>query len=82
MENAKIFDRKNQGMALWRLLTSKRYKKLIPRQRLPDTIQLFVAESNFTYAWHHWFAVALEVQGLDVRGQTLFLECHLKLWAG
>jgi hypothetical protein len=52
---------------------------LIPRQKLPDTIQLFVAESNFTHAWHHWLAIALEARNLDVCGHTFFLKCYLTI---
>ncbi|KAJ7706515.1 hypothetical protein B0H14DRAFT_3026625, partial [Mycena olivaceomarginata] len=82
--NARKLDPENPGKALFNIITSSRMEKLIPRQKLPDSIQLFVAESNFSHAWHHWLAISLEAYKFDVSGvdvhrlYSLFMDYIIK----
>ncbi|KAJ7271351.1 hypothetical protein B0H12DRAFT_1229006 [Mycena haematopus] len=66
LPHARLFDSEKQGRALWKILTNPKYENIIPHQKVPHTIQLFVSESNFTLAWHTWLALALQHHKFDV----------------
>ncbi|KAJ6541741.1 hypothetical protein B0H19DRAFT_958923 [Mycena capillaripes] len=40
-------------------------KNLIPRQKLPQSIQLFVSQANFEHAWNTWLGVSLQAKNYD-----------------
>ncbi|KAJ7620016.1 hypothetical protein DFH06DRAFT_1174495 [Mycena polygramma] len=64
--NTQNFDVTEPGKSLYKILTAQNYATLIPQQKQPDSIQMFVAESNFHAAWHQWLALGLEQHNLNV----------------
>lgn len=69
-----LFDRLEPGKTLWDFFLKPEHDNIIPRGKMPQLIQLFLSEANFTQAYNLWLGPVLQAKGYDVRAE--FLLCY------
>ncbi|KAJ6524471.1 hypothetical protein B0H19DRAFT_1276441 [Mycena capillaripes] len=68
-EKSVILDPENiegPGVALFDVMKSCKNDNLVPLQKLPQSVQLFVSEANFEHAWNNWLGISLQARNYDL----------------
>ena len=61
------FSSAEPGTTLWDFFLMREHDDIIPKGKMPQLIELFLSEDNFTHVYHLWLGPVLQAKGYDVR---------------